>query len=208
MKTFTFIVDPSGKEIEVTAETEKEGHKKAWESLLPEERDNVASLECVEVDCEEDEDEEMTEKDIGDFLGGFMSSMMNNLPAIKESLRHERDATLDQKAAALLETIALPSAENWSLLVTGEKETEVVAALNAALVETLKAYKDSLADTGERRDIADMLRPRLAALDKKYPDAGLCDSEASLTIARFFALNLDVSLYNFFRYEFMFESER
>lgn len=48
MDTFTFIVDPSGKEIEVQAWTKKEAARLAWNQLTEDERDSTASLEMVE----------------------------------------------------------------------------------------------------------------------------------------------------------------
>jgi hypothetical protein len=47
-RTFVFVVDPSGKEITVTAASEKAAHRAAWESLTDDEKNATACLECVD----------------------------------------------------------------------------------------------------------------------------------------------------------------
>jgi hypothetical protein len=48
MTTYTFIVEPFGFEVKMTAETEKQAHKMAWESLEESVKDNCACLDCVD----------------------------------------------------------------------------------------------------------------------------------------------------------------
>lgn len=48
MRTYIFVVDPSGKEITVKAASEKAAHRAAWESLTDDEKNAVACLECVD----------------------------------------------------------------------------------------------------------------------------------------------------------------
>lgn len=49
MKIYTFIVDPSGRSIQVPAEDEGSAHRCAWLLLTEDERDRTASLECIEI---------------------------------------------------------------------------------------------------------------------------------------------------------------
>lgn len=48
MTIFTFVIDPTGEEIKVTAATEKEAHRKAWESMTDEQKNSCACLDCVD----------------------------------------------------------------------------------------------------------------------------------------------------------------
>lgn len=49
MNIYTIAIDPSGKEIEVTADTEKNAYRAAWDAMSADEQNAAASLDCVEV---------------------------------------------------------------------------------------------------------------------------------------------------------------
>jgi hypothetical protein len=104
--------------------------------------------------------------------------------------------TLDEKEALLLDSTAVPTAEDWGL--DDEGDAALVGELNDALLLTLAEAKSGRLEAGEVLMAA--VRGRIEALLLANPDAEVGHSEASVTIARFFALNLDISLYALLRY--------
>lgn len=48
MKKYTYTVEPWGFEVSVVAETQKEAHKKAWESLTDAQKDNCECLDWID----------------------------------------------------------------------------------------------------------------------------------------------------------------
>lgn len=107
--------------------------------------------------------------------------------------------TLQEKEKALRSTVAMPTADNWQLLTdNADEKTVVVEKANAILLKVLEDCKASTYTTwGE---IAQAVFEPMEKLAVKYPDAGLTDSEANQTIALFFTLNYDPTIYNFLRY--------
>lgn len=102
---------------------------------------------------------------------------------------------LREKERALLDTIALPTAEDWALL---GGSASLVDDLNAALVSTLQEMK-----AGQHRssdEVKEAIYGRLHALDIAHPEAGIADSEARLTVARFMGVNYHPRFYNFLRF--------
>lgn len=107
--------------------------------------------------------------------------------------------TLQEKEKALRSTVAMPTADNWQLLSeNADEKTIVIEEANAILLNVLEGCKASTYTTW-----GEIVRAIFEPMDKlasKYPDAGLTDSEASQTIALFFALNYDPAIFNFLRY--------
>ncbi len=107
--------------------------------------------------------------------------------------------TLQEKKEVLRFTVAMPTADNWQLLSESvDEKTIVIEKANAILLKVLEGCKASSYATWG--GIARAIFEPMDELAAKYPDAGLTDSEASHTIALFFALNYDPTIYNFLRY--------
>jgi hypothetical protein len=107
--------------------------------------------------------------------------------------------TLDAKHEALQDTVGMPTNDNWQLLEGAKVKRElIISELNAALLETLAYCKSPEVKTWGM--IRTHLQERIFPLAKKYPKAGIFDSEASLTIATFFGVNYSPSIYDFLRY--------
>ncbi len=111
---------------------------------------------------------------------------------------HDHAFTLSDKEAALRTSVAMPTAGDWQLLSRSEAETAtVIERANAALSQVLARLKNH-----EFRVLGDaglVLFHELDAIANDYPDSGLLDSEGMQTIARFFSVNYDPSVYDFFR---------
>ncbi|MFC6478609.1 hypothetical protein ACFQDN_21830 [Pseudomonas asuensis] len=105
--------------------------------------------------------------------------------------------TLSEQAELRL-TVALPTADDWQLLVD-DKETkeQLVNRLNAVLVAALEFAKRDDSTWGQ---ISEEIFPALFKLDAEFPNAGIRDSEGYLTVARFFAVNYSPAMYDFLRY--------
>jgi len=106
--------------------------------------------------------------------------------------------TLNEKAFALQESVALPDTSNWCLgdSITARK---AVKELNAALVEsltTIKSHNGLIMIT-----IAHLIMEPLAKVAAQYPKLDIFSSEGYQTIALFFAVNYDPTIYHFLRYE-------
>lgn len=108
--------------------------------------------------------------------------------------------TLSAKEARLRNTVALPNRDDWQLLIEDKaKEACAVADLNAVLVCVLERAKTKKYQTwGTLR--AD-LHKRMRVVTRRYPRGGIFDSEGRLTMARFFAVNYDISIYDFIRFD-------
>ena len=100
--------------------------------------------------------------------------------------------TLAEKQALLHATIALPSANEW--LLSGK----VVYELNDMLLTALSDIEASPRTYGE---IKMRLDGRVNSICRNNPDLDIDNSEVRETIALFFALNHDVAIYHFLRYE-------
>jgi hypothetical protein len=107
----------------------------------------------------------------------------------------ETALTLSEKEQSLRKSVALPTADDWKLFI---KDDSLIDQLNAALVESLSEVKASQSITFGA--IEKIVYGRLNAIAKDYPEAGLSDSEASQTVARFFAVNYSPKLYDFLRH--------
>lgn len=107
--------------------------------------------------------------------------------------------TLDRKFMNLRRSVAMPTQDNWQLLLDDPKEIKhVIGLLNAQLLIVLeKAKADKYKQDGALyRD----LMKRMKTIACVHPDAGIFDSEGKQTMALFFALNYDVTIYNYIRY--------
>lgn len=103
--------------------------------------------------------------------------------------------TLQEKESNLYQTIGVPTQDDWRLLKDADK---LVPLLNKILIDGLsKAKSGELKTCGEIRDF---VYGKIDPIDNDYPEAGIGDSEGRETVARFFALNYGISIYDFFRY--------
>ncbi len=110
-----------------------------------------------------------------------------------------RTLTLDRKFMNLRRSVAMPTQDNWQLLLDDPKEIKhVIGLLNAQLLIVLnKAKADVYTVSGQlHRD----LMKRMTTIARKYPHAGIFDSEGKQTMALFFALNYDATIYDYIRY--------
>ena len=107
--------------------------------------------------------------------------------------------TLSAKEALLSNTVALPTCNDWQLLIdhTGTNEL-VVNKLNAALVAVLEKAKSNGYKTWGH--MLNDMHKRILPIWKRYPHAGIYDSEGKQTMARFFVINYDTSMYQFIRF--------
>jgi hypothetical protein len=110
----------------------------------------------------------------------------------------EKQQTLNEKEAQLLESIAVPTAEDWSFLVEGELRDGLVAQANQILLTVLGELRANHISTFG--DIARAVYTPLGELSKAYPEACVLDSEALTTVARFFGLNYSPALYHHMRF--------
>lgn len=107
--------------------------------------------------------------------------------------------TLSDKRNQLLTTVAMPTNDDWELLLDDEREIAVVIEkANAILVRVLEQAKEGAYLV--QSEIALAIFDSMDKLNAEYPDAGLTDSEACRTIALFFALNYDPTIYEYLRY--------
>lgn len=104
--------------------------------------------------------------------------------------------SLKEKELELLESVALPQADDWQLL---SDMPEVVEELNNILVNALAFAKNKPGDLTWGQ-IADQIFPPMKVLAEKHPNLGITDSEGFLTVARFFGVNYSPAIYDFFRY--------
>lgn len=107
--------------------------------------------------------------------------------------------TLSEKQAALRDTLALPTADDWQLLIDDSATKELlVKRLNAVLVAALEFAKgDALTTWGQ---IGEKIFPALSRIESEYPNSGISDSEGYQTVARFFGVNYSPEIYDFLRY--------
>ncbi|WP_046481627.1 hypothetical protein [Pseudomonas veronii] len=107
--------------------------------------------------------------------------------------------TLREKQAALRDTVALPTADDWQLLIDDSATKEVlIKRLNAVLVAALEFAKGGgLITWGQ---IGEKIFPALARIESEYPNSGISDSEGYQTVARFFGVNYSPEIYDFLRY--------
>lgn len=106
--------------------------------------------------------------------------------------------TLNEKAHALQESVALPDASNWCLGAY-PSAPKAIKELNASLVESLnqiKAINGIMMGT-----VGNLIMNSLAKVAKKYPELEIFNSEGFQTIALFFAVNYEPTMYHFLRYE-------
>lgn len=104
--------------------------------------------------------------------------------------------SLKDKELELLQSVALPQADDWQLL---RDMPEVVTELNNILVNALAFAKTNSGDLTWGQ-IADQIFPFIKVLAEKHPNLGITDSDGFLTVARFFGVNYSPAIYDYFRY--------
>ena len=106
---------------------------------------------------------------------------------------------LDTKIMRLPKTVAIPTESNWQLLIEDPKEIKhVVGLLNAQLLIVLEKAKAGKYKTDGKLH-HDLTRRMLRIADRHH-DAGIFDSEGKQTMALFFAVNYEPTIYDYIRY--------
>lgn len=112
---------------------------------------------------------------------------------------HKEAFYLSDKEAALRASVAMPTADDWQLLSSSKEDAAaIIERANVVLSNVLARLKNREFPTLGAAGRA--LFPELEAIADEYPDSGLLDSEGMQTVARFFAVNFQPALYDFFRY--------
>jgi hypothetical protein len=110
--------------------------------------------------------------------------------------------TLNEKLRALRDTVGVPTSDNWRLLEDNPvKNKQIVDQLNAALLETLEYCKNKEGKTNKM--IGQHLQARILPIAQAHPHADIFSSEASITIALFFAANYSPSIYDYLRHRWI-----
>jgi hypothetical protein len=106
--------------------------------------------------------------------------------------------TLDEKEEQLLSTVGIPTWHDWQLLEDDAAEMAIIIEkANKILLSVLEDCQTHGRCWGE---IMKAIYGPLNQLAREYPRAGLEDSEARQTVARFFALNYQLEIYDYLRY--------
>jgi hypothetical protein len=107
--------------------------------------------------------------------------------------------SLREKEKQLFETVAMPDKKDWRLLSDDPQEQVIVMEkANAILVEVLDDCKAGKYKTWGQ--ISNAIYQPIDKLNQEYPDSGLNDSEACQTIALFFSVNFNPTIYHFLRH--------
>ena len=107
--------------------------------------------------------------------------------------------TISDKENKLYEKIAVTTTADWALLVSKNKAEQIVNELNIALEKVIITLKDKEFST--RGEASLMLSDAMKNIADKYSDCGLRDSESRNTLARYIALNFDITMYDYVRYD-------
>jgi hypothetical protein len=108
--------------------------------------------------------------------------------------------TLLEKEDALMETVAMPTVEDWQPYFGDYVRQDIVDRANEILVDTLtwtKAQQKKKQGVTWGK-IGERIYGPIHELEAEV-HVGLTDSEGYMTVARFFAINLDPSMYRFLR---------
>jgi hypothetical protein len=108
--------------------------------------------------------------------------------------------TLFDKKQQLLATVGMPTPMDWQLLVDDAHEMAVIIEkANTILLTVLEECRKGSISWNR---INERVYGPLQQLATEYPEAGVDDSEARDTIARFFAFNYDPAVYEEMRYPY------
>ncbi|MFD1557539.1 hypothetical protein ACFSHT_18235 [Paraburkholderia silviterrae] len=103
--------------------------------------------------------------------------------------------TLSEKEQMLRDSVALPTAKDWALLGGPQSLVEDLNAVLARVMQEINAGRYGTLD-----EIAQAIYRRLKVFDIAYPEAGVTDLEARITVARFMAINYHPGFFHYFQH--------